>query len=531
MPYPVEHLIEERLSPTVIKRDEPVSKALSLMIEHDFSQLPVVDDENKPIGMVSYESILRGVRNFHSQLSDLHIRDVMFNAPIFNIEDDLFEMLTQLNNSNSASIVASSGELAGIVTSFDATEYFRNRAENLMYVEDIEETIKDFILLAYTQENEILEEDLHAAITKATGRKKNISFENLSLGQYNLLLLLENSWSLFDPIFKISQEHLGKLLNDVRETRNDLAHFRKEISPEQTDQLRFCSSWLTQRWDEFEQLTLEEQNSTGSGMKETTDKSQVKDSFEELELIAEETLPKESRYAPLGNLLASQPGSIDTLQMTFQEIENIIGGDLPPSARVHRAWWANVTKGNPQSMTWLDADWRRSNLNISTENVTFTRIREREKAYIDFFSRVQDALRKKANFNLIEFSHGGQSWMSCYSMSTKGIKFANFSYSFARRKRFRVELYIDTAEQESTKKIFDQIKSNRALLETRLGAIVWERIDDKRASRIALYHPGFIMDDADTLAKLQNWAVDNMIAFYNAIEPIATQAAAEVLGK
>ena len=41
------------------------------------------------------------------------------------------------------------GTLDGIVTSYDTTEYFRSRAEDMMYVKDIEDTLKDFIRTAF----------------------------------------------------------------------------------------------------------------------------------------------------------------------------------------------------------------------------------------------------------------------------------------------------------------------------------------------------------------------------------------------
>jgi hypothetical protein len=45
----------------------------------------------------------------------------------------------------------------------------------------------------------------------------------------------------------------------------------------------------------------------------------------------------------------------------------------------------------------------------------------------------------------------------------------------------------------------------------------WERLDTKRASRIALYHPGNIMDDQDKFKALENWTVEMLPRFYEAI--------------
>ena len=47
-----------------------------------------------------------------------------------------------------------------------------------------------------------------------------------------------------------------------------------------------------------------------------------------------------SRYDPLYRHLSTQTGHIVT--MTFAEIENVLGFDLPPSARKYAAWWGNA---------------------------------------------------------------------------------------------------------------------------------------------------------------------------------------------
>ena len=45
MPFTVQQLIESYQEPVTVSSKDSVKKALMLMIEHDFSQLPVVDEE------------------------------------------------------------------------------------------------------------------------------------------------------------------------------------------------------------------------------------------------------------------------------------------------------------------------------------------------------------------------------------------------------------------------------------------------------------------------------------------------------
>jgi len=51
----------------------------------------------------------------------------------------------------------------------------------------------------------------------------------------------------------------------------------------------------------------------------------------------------------------------------------------------------------------------------------------------------------------------------------------------------RVELYIDARNEDDNRKIFDKLHSEKTSIEAKFGGeIEWQRLDDKRASRIAV---------------------------------------------
>jgi hypothetical protein len=161
--------------------------------------------------------------------------------------------------------------------------------------------------------------------------------------------------------------------------------------------------------------------------------------------------------------------------------------------------------------------------------VTFVRTQERQQAYIDFFSKLLTELREKTELPIRDVSPGGSSWIGCCPYSSKDRNIGQFGFCFVRSNGFRIELYIDSGDKEVNKKIFDLIQSHRENIEDSLDEISWERIDQKRASRIAIYHPGTITDSEEELAVLRNWGVKTMLDFYKLVEPIATEAAKQVL--
>lgn len=67
--------------------------------------------------------------------------------------------------------------------------------------------------------------------------------------------------------------------------------------------------------------------------------------------------------------------------------------------------------------------------------------------------------------------------------------------SFAQNNHARVELYIDQGEQQN-KQIFDWLHARKENIEAQIDeTLSWERIDDRRGSRIAVYRPSSILDD------------------------------------
>src|SRR5512147_1395688 len=150
MPYPVQNLLEGRASPVTVRAEQPATEAVAMMIEREFSQLPVVDDDGCPLGVITFQSIVEATSNFGVAVKDLTVGHAVVRADEFSPDDDLFDVIDRLQDKYSVLIVDDdNGKLLGVVTTYDSTEYFRRRGEDLMLVEDIEGMLKDMILAAF----------------------------------------------------------------------------------------------------------------------------------------------------------------------------------------------------------------------------------------------------------------------------------------------------------------------------------------------------------------------------------------------
>ena len=79
-----------------------------------------------------------------------------------------------------------------------------------------------------------------------------------------------------------------------------------------------------------------------------------------------------TKYHPLTEHLAARNEA--RVEMKFSDIERLLGFPLPPSARIHRPWWANSDHGHVQSRAWLDAGFESRYVDLEAELLEFVRL-------------------------------------------------------------------------------------------------------------------------------------------------------------
>ncbi len=72
-----------------------------------------------------------------------------------------------------------------------------------------------------------------------------------------------------------------------------------------------------------------------------------------------------------------------------------------------------------------------------------------------------------------------------------------------------IELYIN-----NNKTLFDELSSNKQQIESELGLqLDWQRLDEKKASRIMYRIPGLHFDDHSNYDALMNEVIDKVVLF------------------
>lgn len=567
MPTTVADLLKGKDPPLCTRPDDALPDVVGTMLEHDYSQLPVVDEYGKVLGIVSSDLILRALSGFKCALAELNVKQAMDRVSLLRAEDDVFELLRRLEDSGAVVIVDRDRIVAGIITNFDTTDFFHDYAESLMLVEDIETAMRDHILAAFsTQDGLIDSESLNSTIeTVLVGEERELTgrlrqaistylqhagdpqvvieegafdraiermidrgepkeFDELSFYEYQALLLSGGIWAHCLGTTGLSRESVQSMLDDVREIRNFLFHFKGQLDKRQREALRLGSAWFANNQPilAIEVPVISEAEVSAHDQVEVLMESSEEDIAEadQPELIPseEEIEPQESRYVPLALWLERYPRSQEKVKLSFDQIEEIIDDHLPASANNHRSWWANDTVSHVQSRQWLGAGWRVASVNLSSGHVTFSRIEDIEKRRIGFYSILQNRLENLENFPLKDTSPSGAPWFVVARIPQDGRQQAILGFSFVRNERFRAELYIDTGNQVKNKQVFDQLHSWKQDIERDFrGELSWEPMNSRRASRVAAYQDGSIVGSDGELDELNRWGVDAIVRLKNAI--------------
>jgi len=147
-------------------------------------------------------------------------------------------------------------------------------------------------------------------------------------------------------------------------------------------------------------------------------------------------------------------------------------------------------------------EWQKSKKQKTSSNIS-----SKGEKYRSYFQSLIDELRESHRFTGAKAGQP-QSW---YSFST-GIKGILYGANFAMGGKARTEIYIDQGDFDQNKELFDALNKQLPEIENEYGSsFEWERLDDKRSCRIALYCNGTIEASDSELEQLRKWHIENLL--------------------
>ena len=606
MPATIGDILKTKPELITITPEATLYDALELMIRYDYSQLPVLDSEGRPIGIINSDMMVRALHHFGAVVREpkddvlktrqLRVRDAMLReVETCRPDAEVFRVHRQLRDVSGVLVVDTQRRLIGIITGYDTTEYLRQRVQDIVFVQDIEDRLKDYVRLAFRRPDGVVDEDtLNLVIAELMPSNSDLSgsfrralveylrlrgdtktvidgklaeqafqaklyykeppklLDDLTLGVY-ITLFLKHGLRRYGQVFPLDPSAIATMLESVRETRNDLAHLRIDITARARDELRHCRDWLTYYYGEARAAVLPDLQPSSSDTIPTPLATPVEaisptgafvlgvsgDTPPVLveqtpSAIDEQAVPGAGRYAALAEHLFSLSESRSRITLTFSEIERMIDGTLPASAREYRAWWSNDSSRQPHADHWLSAGWRTDEVDLVREIISFSRIQGRERNYVDFFAAMFKDLRAASGdaYPLYQPTRVGYYWQSVARVPNESPYAGTTTFSFTRARRPRVDLYIDTGDHARNKAIFDGLFARRESIQTTFGgSLNWERMDAKRASRIAVYYDrgADINSSPAVLAELRAWGVEMLVRLKRVIDEPMREVLAEIM--
>jgi len=130
-----------------------------------------------------------------------------------------------------------------------------------------------------------------------------------------------------------------------------------------------------------------------------------------------------------------------------------------------------------------------------------------------FFEAMFDAVvRRRPGFRIPKF--GNENWVG-FAAGPFGF----YDVAFTANGAVRAGVYLDMQERNATKRLFDDLFAERLGIETAVGRILsWERLDDRRASRIVDYREVRDLANPDEQRMVADWAAETVVKLMDALD-------------
>lgn len=157
----------------------------------------------------------------------------------------------------------------------------------------------------------------------------------------------------------------------------------------------------------------------------------------------------------------------------------------------------------------------------ATATSTSAEATETQEKYRAYYQSLLDELRNVHKFTNARAAQP-QNW---YTFTSDNSKVYKYSTTFAQGARVRVEIYIDCKDKLRNEAIFDALYTQKEEINAAYGAeLEWEKLETKRACRIAIYLDGDIDADSEKLVEIKKWVVANLLRMRQILPPFLEKA-------
>ena len=210
------------------------------MLQHDFSQLPVMQGEREVRGVVTWKSI--GSRLALGQ-GCTSVKDCREDARIIDLNRTLFEGISTIVEFGYVLVRDQQDRrITGIVTASDLSLQFQELSEPFLLLREIELHIRQVL------SRKLVAADFEILNSQQFTNRRLDGVEDLTIGQYITLFQNQQIWNKLE--INIDPKEFAQLLEEVRAIRNEVMHFdRDPMTKDQLDTLKRAARFMQRLYE------------------------------------------------------------------------------------------------------------------------------------------------------------------------------------------------------------------------------------------------------------------------------------------
>ncbi|MBY6363261.1 CBS domain-containing protein [Rhodococcoides corynebacterioides] len=202
---------------TSVRPSDSLVRARSLMLRHDYSQLPVMRSERSLLGVISWESIAKG----RLDGVDTDVSGVLAPAVTVSHTADLLSSIPRIIESGYVFVEDRTKRITGIVTTSDLSLQFELLAGPFLLIGEAERRLRR--LADRTFDPDLMRAVVHDSPERA--RKVN-SAAGLTIGEMMRLFEPDKNWTELGTV--ADRKTFLEALEEMRKLRNAIMHFNPD---------------------------------------------------------------------------------------------------------------------------------------------------------------------------------------------------------------------------------------------------------------------------------------------------------------
>lgn len=246
----INRIIPDDQHALTISPDCTVREAVELMRKHGYSQVPVIQGE-KVLGVFSYRSFaeetadttLEEMKQQRFSPGDLRVDEFLEQFQFARVSDEISRVFDSMDR-DAGVLVGTPDLLIGILTPMDFLKYLYQVASPFVMVSEIELALRALIRISLDELQIKEAAKLSLKSTCGTESKIPTKLEEMTFDNYQTLIGNNTNWPNFEPIFGCIRNRTIAKLKQVGSIRNDIFHFKREITIEDHETLSNHRNWL-----------------------------------------------------------------------------------------------------------------------------------------------------------------------------------------------------------------------------------------------------------------------------------------------